>query len=171
MKEEAEIDVNIIQVYKAANMTLGDAPPTAEDNVLSYSIRLTNVGNGVDNFTLNTTGAPEDWNVTVSPTLVDRLGSKDTQPVSVTVTIPYNSSVRDATISLVSTSEHESLVSEFVIEVELSNLQAGAENLSVMGEEVSEGELNKETIPGFETVFMFAALIGVAIIMRRRRIL
>jgi dolichyl-diphosphooligosaccharide--protein glycosyltransferase len=169
MKEDVDLDVNITQEYLAGNFSSGDSPPTAEGNTLTYSFKLTNVGNGDDNFTLNATGVPEDWNVTVTPGLADRMRAGDTQGVVVEIIIPYNTSVKDAIIALVSTSDHDK-ISQIEISAALSNLQGTDSNLTITGEDVSEGELQTDPIPGFEAIFMFAALIGVALIMRRRRI-
>jgi uncharacterized membrane protein len=164
-----ELDVNITPVYAAADIQESDIINSAKDNILSYHLRVTNMGNILDNFTFSIANIPLDWNITLNPESADLLGMDETKEVELIITIPYNSSIMEATIKFISTSEEDE-VSEFDLVVSIAELSLEDDDLAISGEDVSEGELITTPIPGFETLAIIVALLGVAIFMRRRRI-
>jgi dolichyl-diphosphooligosaccharide--protein glycosyltransferase len=166
-KDELELKADIVPEYQAANLTLQDAPRTAGNNTLDYTLNVLNVGNGRDTFNLSLSDVPDGWNVTLSETSVI-LAASDPAKVFLTVKIPFNTTVKSATIILNSISK-TNLTSTLEIEVEVVNLDIEEEDLRITGDEVSEGPVDRSTIPGFESIALISTLIGVAILMRRRR--
>jgi hypothetical protein len=69
----------------------------------------------------------------------------------------------------VSTSE-EGKVSDFDLDVSIGDLSVGEDDIDIKGQDVSQGKVSDVPIPGFEAIAMIVALIGVAVIMKRRRI-
>jgi uncharacterized membrane protein len=167
--DEVELLVNITPVFLPANLTYNETKPVAIDNTLDYKIRITTVGNAVDNFTLSLSGVPSDWNATLSPTTADLLGPGDTQQSLLFITIPYNSTFTEAEITVISISR-ENETSELKIPVSFSNLKIEESDLTVTGEGVTEGPIDDSPIPGFEALALLASLFGVAVLMKRRRI-
>ncbi len=167
-EDELELKVNITQVYEAANLSLGITPIIARNNTLEYSLIIMNIGNGKDNFTLSLSGSPEDWNVTLSSTELT-LAAEEPRNFNLTIIIPYNSTTYSTALTLTANSSIN-LTSTMEISVELSNLEIAEEDITITGEQVSEGALKTEPIPGFETLVLLASLIAVAIIMKRRNV-
>jgi hypothetical protein len=165
---KVKFPVNILANYTAAKIELGDQTFFAKDNTLTYNLKVTNVGNIADNFTFSTTNIPSDWNVTLSPETGD-LGVGDTKEVTILITIPYNSTIFDESITFVSTSK-EDKVSDFDLNVSIGDLTTEEEDMDIKGQDVTQGKVSDVPIPGFETIAMIVALIGVAVIMKRRRI-
>jgi hypothetical protein len=168
-QSNVKIEVNILANYTAGKIELGENASFAKDNTLNYNLRVTNVGNIIDNFTFSTTNIPSDWNVTLTPETRDLLGVGDTQGVEILITIPYNSTIFNRTITFVSTSE-EGKVSDFDLDVSIGDLSVDEDDIDIKGQDVSQGKVSDVPIPGFEAIAMIVALIGVAVIMKRRRI-
>jgi len=165
-KETIELDVNIVQVFETPDLVFGTIPATAKNNTLIYTISIANNGNGDDNFTFNLTGVPDEWNATLSETELQLVPNFPTD-VTLTMIIPYNSTIRSATINLTVISS-VNMTAGIDIDVELANLMIEEEDVKVEGDRVSEGALDTEPIPGFEALALVAALIVAAIIFRRR---
>jgi uncharacterized membrane protein len=159
------MDVNLIQVYEDANISLGYIH-TARDNTLEYTLEVANEGNGIDTYNLSLSGAPGDWNVTMSATELS-LDSGSNENLTINIVIPYNSTERSATLSITALSS-TNMTSTFDLDVDLSNLRIGEEEFRVSGDQVTKGEINTEPIPGFEAVFLIIALLFVAVIIKRR---
>jgi dolichyl-diphosphooligosaccharide--protein glycosyltransferase len=169
--DKVELKVNITQVYKAANVSVSDKVVAAEKNTLRYYLIVQNMGNGKDNFSFNVSEIPEGWNITLNPDSADLLGAQETQEVEMFITISYDSLIDEGVVKFITTSEADnSLISEFDAAISLSNLEARDSGLSVTGDDVTEGPVDREPIPGFEAFALIAALFGVAVIMKRRRI-
>ncbi|UCG68129.1 MAG: hypothetical protein JSV09_09900 [Thermoplasmata archaeon] len=165
--DKVELKVNITQVYEPANMSLPGDPIIASNNTLIYSILVQNMGNGRDNFTLNLSGVPEDWNATFEGEFLTMAAFAPFR-FNITVVIPYTSPDKSASI-LLSTTSSVNLTATLEIDVELSNLLIEEVDIHVSGEEVSEGKVDRTPIPGFEALALIATLIAAAIMMRRRR--
>ncbi|UCE75266.1 MAG: glycosyltransferase family 39 protein [Methanomassiliicoccales archaeon] len=168
-KDSVDLKVNIVPVYTAANISFEtEEPKVAKNNSLIYKLKLTNMGNARDNFILNLTGLPEEWNATLTPNEVSFLGAGEAQSIILTINISYDANVKEAILILKVTSG-SNMTSELNIEVSVSNLEIGGEDLKVSGEQVSEGALNTTPIPGFEAFALLASLFAAAIIMKRRK--
>ncbi len=94
--------------------------------------------------------------------------ASDSLIINLTINIPYNTTDKNATIFLTAVSSIN-LTSTLEIFVEPSNLEIEEEDITITGEQVSEGALKTEPIPGFETLVLLASLITVAFVMRRRK--
>jgi uncharacterized membrane protein len=165
-----EILVNITQHFKPVNLSFADAPIIAKNNTLNYTIDYTNDGNGQDEFNFSLSEVPEDWEYTLSEETIPMLAG-ETRSLTLIFTIPYNASELNATVTLtaVSTSPKSNETSSLEIQISPANLRVDKDDLSVTGDQVSEGELNEEPIPGFESLVLVLVLIGVAFVYRRRR--
>jgi uncharacterized membrane protein len=165
-RDDLELKVNITQVYEAPNLSLGTAPIIARNNTLEYPLSIMNIGNGKDDFGLSISGSPEDWETALSNTDLT-LAANEQRNFNLTIIIPYNTSTNSTTLTLTAISSIN-LTSTLEISVELSNLEIEEDDITITGEQVSEGALKTEPIPGFETLVLLASLIAVAIIIRRR---
>ncbi|UCE36207.1 MAG: carboxypeptidase regulatory-like domain-containing protein [Thermoplasmata archaeon] len=163
-----EVFVNISQVYKAANLSLGVAPIIASNNTLNYTVNITNIGNGNDVFNLSLSGIPENWEFTLSETELDIKAGRE-ESVILIFYIPYNTTEFNAMVIITAVSTNSNMTSTFELNVTLSNLEIGEDDLTVTGEDISEGALNREPIPGFEGLILIVSLLLVAFAVKRRR--
>ncbi len=165
--DNVEIEINITQIYEKANMTLGIFP-VARNNTINYTVDIRSEGNGLENFKLSISGIPGDWNASLDKNEL-QLRADEMQSIVLSLIIPYNTTERTGMILLTAVSEGN-LTSTFEIEVDLPNLEIGHDDLTISGDDVSEGPLNKEPIPGFEVILLLISLLLVAILLRRREI-
>ncbi|UCF09117.1 MAG: hypothetical protein JSW28_05420, partial [Thermoplasmata archaeon] len=166
-KDSVEIEVNITQIFKAANITLGDEPITAINNSLVYTVNVENRGNGDENFTLSLYGVPADWDATLKETELALIGG-EIRSVPLTINISYTTTTKSALLRIEAKSASNK-TTVWELDVTLVNLELGDEDVEITGESVSEGPVDTSTIPGFEALALLAALIGAAIVLRRRR--
>jgi hypothetical protein len=166
VKDDVIIEVDILQVFGRANISHEEGAIIAFNNTLEYILDLENQGNGLDNFSLEINEVPADWNATLSENEFELKGYEEIQ-IILTVDIPYNTSTTSKDIVL-TTLSGQNLSSELVIPVYSSNLALEKDDLTITGDEVSEGELDTSTIPGFEVIILLVALLGVAVLMKRR---
>jgi hypothetical protein len=163
-----EIIVNITQHFRAANLSFAEAPIIARNNTFNYTIDYTNDGNGEDEFNFTLLDVPPDWEFTLSEETMSLLAG-ETRSLTLIFTIPYNASELNTTVILTAVSTKSNETSSLEIQISPANLRIDKDDLSVTGEQVSEGELNEEPIPGFESLVLVMVLIGVAFVYRRRR--
>jgi hypothetical protein len=163
-----EIMVNITQHFKPVNLSFAEAPIIAKDNTLNYTVNYTNQGNGEDEFNFTLSEVPQYWEFTLSEETMSML-AYETRSLTLIFTIPYNASELNTTVTLTAVSTKSNETSSLEIQITPANLRIDEDDLSVSGEQVSEGKLIDDPIPGFESLVLVVVLIGVAFIYRRRR--
>jgi uncharacterized membrane protein len=149
-------------------LSFADAPIIAKNNTLNYTIDFTNEGNGEDEFNFTISGVPQYWEFTLSEETMSMFAA-ETRSLTLIFTIPYNASELNTTVILTAVSTKSNETSSLEIQISPANLRIDKDDLSVTGDQVSEGELNEEPIPGFESLVLVLVLIGVAFVYRRRR--
>lgn len=163
-----ELEVNIAQIFKAANIT---AQPTGniQGNIITYVIEVENAGNGDDDFHLVAKGIPRHWKGSLSETVLT-LSAGETKEVILTLNVTEEALQKRATIYIDAVSQGDvNLTSQVKIEVLLPNLEIDGEDVRVKGDGVSEGALEEVSVPGFEGFILIGALLIVTFSLRRRR--
>jgi len=113
---------------------------------------------------------PEGWNVTLDETEI-QIGQGQTESVEVRFEIPRNDTLEEMQVLVrgISTTRGE-LITEYLVELELPNLDIEDKDVIVLGDDASIGRLDLTPIPGFETsALLIALLVGVMLARRRRK--
>ncbi len=163
-----ELEVNIVQIFKAANIT---AQPTGniQGNIITYVIEVENPGNGNDDFRLVAKGIPRHWSASLSETVLT-LSAGESKEITLTLNVTEEALQKRATIYIDAVSQGDvNLTSQVKIEVLLPNLEIVEDDLSIKGNGVSEGALEEVSVPGFEGVILIGALLIATFLLRRRR--